>query len=132
MTKLAPKTMRVPTASRGLCLYCESDGDVLIAGSKTFERAGYTVERAQGRAAAEHAVQKNSYDVVILGHTLTRDDRHHLPYMAKKLSKHTQVVVLHASGKHPAVDVAIDSREGEKAVIAALQSVMEQKLLVAS
>ena len=132
MTKLAQKTMRVPTASQGLCLYCESDGDVLTAGSKMFERAGYTVERAQGRAAAEQALQKKTYDVVILGHTLTRDDRHHLPYMAKKISKHTQVVVLHASGKHPAVDVAIDSREGEKAVIAALHSVMEQKLLAAS
>jgi hypothetical protein len=40
-------------------------------------------------------------------------------------------LVLHASGKHPAVDMAIDSRQGEKAVIAALESLMQQRVLIA-
>jgi DNA-binding NtrC family response regulator len=96
-----------------------------------FDRIGYTVENALGRAAAEQALLKGTYDIVVLGHTLTKDDRHHLAYKAKKSSSDIQVLVLHASGKHPAVDIAIDSRYGEKAVIAALESLMQQRILVA-
>jgi DNA-binding NtrC family response regulator len=132
MTKLAPKPARAATASQGKVLYCESEGSILRAQSKLFEGAGFTVEHAIGRATAEQALRKNTYDIVILGHTLTKDDRHHLPYMAKKLNEGTQVLVLHASGKHPAVDYAMDSRDGEKAVLAALNSLVQQRLLVAS
>lgn len=132
MTKLAPKPARAATASKSKVLYCESDGTVLRAQSMLFERAGFAVEHAIGRATAEQALRKNNYDVVILGHTLTKDDRHHLPYMAKKLNEDIQVLVLHASGKHPAVDYAMDSRDGEKAVLAALNSLVQQRLLVAS
>ena len=132
MTKVASKSVRTIPVSKGSILYCESDVNVLKEQSKLFERAGYAVQCAQGRAAADHALRTGSYDVVVLGHTLTRDDRHHLPYMAKKSTAHPQVLVLHASGKHPAVDVAIDSRDGEKAVLAALTSLAQERLLVAS
>ena len=132
MTKVAPKSAPKVSASRGKVLYCESDGSVLKAQSSMFERAGYVVEHACGRATAEQALRKGGYDIVILGHTLTKDDRHHLPYMAKKASQGIQVLVLHASGKHPAVDHAMDSRDGERAVIAALNALAEQRLLVAS
>lgn len=132
MNKVAPKSARVTRAPQGNLLYCENDKEVLANQSKLFEQAGYVVERLQGRAAAEQALRKGAYDVVVLGHTLTKDDRHHLPYMAKKAGENTQVLVLHASGKHPAVDLAIDSRDGEKAVLAALRSLVEEKMLVAS
>ena len=124
MSKAAPKSVTARI------LYCENDADLLKTQSKIFEKAGYAVEVAQGRAAAEQALRKGNYDVVVLGHTLTKDDRHHLAYMAKKSSEETQVLVLHASGKHPAVDYALDSRDGEKAVLAALSSLAEQKHLV--
>jgi DNA-binding NtrC family response regulator len=126
MSKAAPKSV----TAQSRILYCENDADLLNAQSKAFEKAGYTVECAQGRAASEQALRKGNYDVVVLGHTLTKDDRHHLPYMAKKSGEDTQVLVLHASGKHPAVDCAVDSRDGEKAVLAALSSLAEQKNLV--
>jgi DNA-binding NtrC family response regulator len=132
MTKLPPKSARAISASKGKVLYCEIGAKVLAAQSKFFEQAGYAVEHAIGRALAVQALQNGSYDVVILGHTLTKDDRHHLPYMAKKWNGATQVLVLHASGKHPAVDVAIDSRDGEKAVLGALESLMQQRFLIAS
>lgn len=126
MIKVAPKsTKTAPTAGR--ILYCENDANVQKSQSKLFEQAGYSVERVLGRAAAEQALRTAQYDVVVLGHTLTKDDRHHLPYMAKKSSHEVQVLVLHASGKHPAVDHAMDSREGDKAVLSALSSLMEQK-----
>jgi len=132
MTKVAPKSARVSHAPQGNILYCENDAVVLKEQAKMFERAGYSVACAQGRVAAEQALRSGRYDVVVLGHTLTKDDRHHLPYMAKKSAAQPQVLVLHASGKHPAVDVAIDSRYGEKTVLAALASLAQERLLVAS
>jgi len=127
MIKGGHKPKRVAPAVEGKILYCENDTRVLAAQSAVFEEAGYTVDCAQGRAASEQALRQGGYDVVVLGHTLTKDDRHHLPYMAKKGNQDTQVLVLHASGKHPAVDFAMDSRDGEKAVLDALKMLAEQK-----
>jgi DNA-binding NtrC family response regulator len=129
MLKIAPKSTRAASLSQGKILYCENDGTVMETQSKIFEKAGYTVERANGKAAAEQAFRQGVYDVAVLGHTLSKDERHHLAYMAKKSGKETQVMVLHASGKHPAVDFAVDSRDGDKAVLAALDSLVQRKSL---
>jgi DNA-binding response OmpR family regulator len=131
MRKIGPRSVRIPVPSRGKILYCENDPHVLNTESTIFEHAGYAVDHARGRSAAEQSMGTASYDVVVLGHTLSKDDRHHLAYMAKKSGTTTRVLVLHASGKHPAVDLAIDSREGAKAVLAALNSLAEQRLLAA-
>jgi CheY-like chemotaxis protein len=130
--KASVRSARVAPVSRGAILYCEANASVLAEQSKMFEKAGYTVERAHGRAAAMQALGRNKHDIVVLGHTLTKDDRHHLPYMAKKADGDIQVLVLHASGKHPAVDISLDSRDGEKKVLAALNSLAELKYAVAS
>lgn len=106
--------------SKTAILYCECDADILSAQTKLFSKAGYAVVPIQGRAAMETAVKAGGFDVAILGHTLTRDDRHHLPYMVKKSNAAARVVVLHASGRHPQVDVALDSRLGEHAVLQAI------------
>ena len=132
MTKIAPKSARIPEATLGTVLYCEADQSLQAAQSKVFEQAGYKVEHARGRATTEQSLRKSTFDIVILGHTLSKDDRHHLAYMAKKLGPAIQVLVLHASGKHPAVDLAIDSRQGDKAVLAALASLSKQKISMAS
>jgi DNA-binding NtrC family response regulator len=129
MSKIAAKSTRAASVSQGKILYCEDNVAVLEAQSKVFEKAGYTVERASGRAAATQAFRNGTYDAAVFGHTLSKDDRHHLAYMAKKSSEETQVLVLHASGKHPAVDCAIDSRKGDKAVLEALDSLVQQKSL---
>jgi len=131
MIKVAPKSTRVVAASQGRILCAENDAKVLAEQSKMFAQAGYIVERAQGRAATEQALRSNQFDAVVLGHTLSKDDRHHLPYMAKKSNPHIAVLVLHASGKHPAVDFAMDSRQGEEAVLDALKSVVAGKALAA-
>ena len=132
MAKIAPKSARAASVSQGKILYCEDDNAALEAQSKVFEKAGYSVERAHGRAAAVQAFRTGAYDVAVLGHTLSKDDRHHLAYMAKKSGEETQVLVLHASGKHPAVDLALDSRGGDQAVLAALESLLERKGLLAA
>lgn len=107
-----------PTKPR--ILYGEANADVLARQAKFFEKSGYPVTTALGRKAIQEAVLASEFDLVILGHTLNKDDRHHLPYMAKKANPATRVLVLHASGKHPAVDLAIDSRQGEAAVLKAV------------
>ena len=128
MNKFGVKPART-AAAQGNILYGESDAAVLASESKIFQQAGYTVSQALGRAAIDQALKSGHYDVVVLGHTLNKDDRHHLPYMAKKSGRDTQVLVLHASGKHPAVDIALDSRDGHEAVLKAMASLMQRKAL---
>ncbi len=101
-------------------LYCEADERVLSAQTKKLNKAGYAVVPILGRAAMEQAVKAGGFDIAVLGHTLSRDDRHHLPYMVKKGNRDARVVVLHASGKHPQVDVAVDSRDSERVVLEAI------------
>ena len=107
-------------------LYCEADAAVLATQTKLFNKAGYAVVPIEGRAAMESAVKAGGFDIAILGHTLTRDDRHHLPYMVKKRNPAACVVVLHASGRHPAVDITLDSRRGERALLEAIAQAAAQ------
>jgi DNA-binding NtrC family response regulator len=108
-------------------LYGEADAEVLAMQTKMFQKAGYTVVSALGRQAIEVAALQTGYDLVILGHTLSKDDRHHLPYKATRRSLATRVLVLHASGKHPEVDLAIDSRAGDAAVLAAVAQLLNER-----
>ena len=108
-------------------LYCENDSAVLSSQSVMFEKAGYAVQKTMGRKSTEETLKREKFDIVILGHSLTRDDRHHLPYMAKKSDEGTLVLVLHASGKHPQVDAAIDSRDGFHRVLELLADLTGQK-----
>ncbi len=82
--------------------------------------AGYDVTGASGREGVQEALVRAPFDVVILGHTFARDDRHHLPYLVKKLNPEIRLLVLHASGHHPKVDVALDSRLGPEVLLRAL------------
>ncbi len=111
-------------------LYGEADPRISSAQAGMFARAGYHVEVAIGRLAIEEALTHGQFEVVIFGHTLTRDDRHHLPYLAKKAYPETRVLVLHASGKHPKVDIALDSRLGEAVVLQALADLLFQAVAV--
>jgi len=108
------------TSAKAKILYGEGDSESLKLHVSILERAGYSVKTVVGRRAIEEAVRQDNFDVVMLGHTLTRDDRHHLPYMVKKGNPAAQVIVLHASGRHPAVDIALDSRHGERALLEAI------------
>ena len=90
-------------------LYGEGDEDVLKTQAAAIEKAGHIVQQAVGRKAVDEALKKSSFDLLVLGATLTRDDRHHLPYMAKKAGAEISVLVLHADGtRHPYVDACVD------------------------
>jgi DNA-binding NtrC family response regulator len=91
-------------------LYGEGNPETAASQAVSFQKAGHQTETAVGRKAVEEALRKASYDLVVLGPTLTRDDRHHLPYMVKKVNIHTKVLVMHTDGeRHPYVDANTDT-----------------------
>jgi DNA-binding NtrC family response regulator len=65
-----------------------------------------------GRKAALDAINQSKFDFIVLGATLSRNDRHHLPFMAKKASQATKVVVMHTDGSgHHYVDANTETGE---------------------
>jgi DNA-binding NtrC family response regulator len=93
-------------------LYGELDEQILAEQAASLEKAGHKVQTAVGRKGVLEALKTGAFDLVVLGPTLTRDDRHHLPYMVKKAAKETRVLVMHTDGsRHPYVDGNIDTGE---------------------
>jgi DNA-binding NtrC family response regulator len=104
-------------------LYGEGDAEVLAGHAATIEKAGHTVQQATGRKAVQEALSKGPFDLVVLGPTLSRNDRHHLPYMVKKASKATSVLVMHADGsRHPYVDACTDTGASLETVLTKIES----------
>jgi DNA-binding NtrC family response regulator len=103
-------------------LYGEGDAELLAGQAPSIEKAGHTVQQAAGRRAVEEALRKGAFDLVVLGPTLTRNDRHHLPYMVKKASPQTSVLVLHADGsRHPYVDACTDTGASLETVLTRIE-----------
>jgi DNA-binding NtrC family response regulator len=112
-------------------LYGEGDDEILKTQAAAIEKAGHIVQPAIGRKAVQESLNKNTFDLVILGPTLTRNDRHHLPYMVKKASAQTSVLVMHADGsRHPYVDVSTDTGASLESVLNHINDSM--KITVAS
>ncbi len=104
-------------------LYGEGDGEVLAKQTAVLEKAGHIVQSVEGRKAVDEALKKNSFDLVVLGATLTRNDRHHLPYMVKKANSETSVLVMHADGsRHPYVDACTDTGASLETVLNRIES----------
>jgi DNA-binding NtrC family response regulator len=89
-------------------LYGESDERTLSAQAAEMTKAGHHVTTAVDRQGVQEALRSDAFDLVILGATLSKDDRHHLPYMVKKSHEGTRVLVMHAGTHHHEVDAAID------------------------
>lgn len=114
-------------------LYGEGDIEVVTAQAGSMEKAGHQVTTVVGRKEIEAALKKSSFDLVILGPTLTRNDRHHLPYMVKKSHEGTRVLVLHADGgRHPYVDAATDTGRSIESILETIASMMSQHATVAA
>src|SRR5438270_13256917 len=103
-------------------LYGEGDAEVLALQAASIEQAGHSVQQAVGRKAVQEALSKGSFDLVVLGPTLSRNDRHHLPYMVKKTSAETSVLVMHTDGsRHPYVDACTDTGASLETVLARIE-----------
>jgi DNA-binding NtrC family response regulator len=104
-------------------LYGEGDVQAQASTAAAFEKAGHVVEKSIGRKAVEAAIAKSSFDLVVLGPTLSRNDRHHLPYMVKKAHAEASVLVMHADGsRHPYVDACTDTGASVENVLARIES----------
>jgi DNA-binding NtrC family response regulator len=109
-------------------LYGEGEADVLASQAATMQKAGHHVTTAEGRKAVEQALKTDAFDLVILGPTLTRNDRHHLPYMVKKSHPGTRVLVMHSDGgRHPYVDQATDTGRSLASILETIASMMSQE-----
>src|SRR4051812_21865705 len=96
------------TAGKLKILYCESDEEILTAHAPAMTKAGHQVQTALGRKAAESSLKQGSFDLVVLGSSLSKNDRHHLPYVVKKSHEGTRVLVCHTGGHHHEVDATVD------------------------
>ena len=113
-------------------LYGEGDAEEQAAPAAAFEKAGHTVQKALGRKAVVEALQKNTFDLVVLGPSLTRNDRHHLPYMVKKAQAETPVLVMHADGsRHPYVDGCTDTGASIENVLARIDGMQIAGMMAA-
>jgi DNA-binding NtrC family response regulator len=111
------------TKARLRVLYGEGDGETLKVQAAAMEKAGHAVLPAVGRKAVEEALKKGAFDLVMLGGTLSRHDRHHLPYMVKKASAETRVLVMHADGsRHHYVDAWTDSGVSMETVLSRIEA----------
>jgi DNA-binding NtrC family response regulator len=109
-------------ASRLKILYGEGNAEAQATTAGAFEKAGHTVEKAIGRKAVEAALSKCGFDLVVLGPTLSKNDRHHLPYMVKKAQAEASVLVMHADGsRHPYVDACTDTGASVENVLARIE-----------
>jgi DNA-binding NtrC family response regulator len=105
-------------------LYAEGDEEVLASQAVSIESAGFHVTRAMGRNAVQELLRGDAFDVVVLGGTLTKNDRHHLPYMVKKTHEGTRVLVMHTDGDgHPAVDANLDTGSKIEALLEKISEV---------
>jgi DNA-binding NtrC family response regulator len=114
-------------------LYGEGDAEEQVAAAAAFEKAGHVVQQAVGRKAVVEALQKGTFDLVVLGPSLTRNDRHHLPYMVKKAQAEAAVLVMHADGsRHPYVDACTDTGASVENVLTRIEGMQIAGLMSAA
>jgi DNA-binding NtrC family response regulator len=114
-------------------LYGEGDTDVLTSQAEAMQKAGHHVTTAIGRKGVEETLKKDAFDLVVLGPTLSRNDRHHLPYMVKKAHAGMRVLVMHSDGgRHPYVDKATDTGRRIESILETIASMMAQERAVAA
>ena len=108
-------------------LYGESDATVQSVQATEMKKAGHHVTTALGRQGVTEALRNDAFDLVILGSTLSKDDRHHLPYMVKKSHEGTKVLVMHAASRHHEVDAAIDANTSMQFVLEKIARLMSEQ-----
>jgi DNA-binding NtrC family response regulator len=112
-------------------LYGEADEEVLAAQAASIQKAGHEVETAVGRKGVEEALRRGGFDLVVLGPTLTKNDRHHLPYVVKKTHQGTRVLVMHTDGeRHPCVDANLDTGRSIEDLIHKIAAIQGQEAVV--
>jgi DNA-binding NtrC family response regulator len=116
------------SSSKLKILYSEGDAEVLSAQAVTIQQAGHQVTQAAGRQQVQDALRQETFDLVILGPTLTKNDRHHLAYMVKKANQGARVLVTHTDGEgHHAVDATLETGRSINALLEKIAAMFPQQ-----
>jgi DNA-binding NtrC family response regulator len=83
------------------------------------------VSTAIGHKAVLEALKNDAFDLVILGSTVSKEDRHHLPYMVKKAHEGTKVLVMHAGTHHHEVDAVVDPNISMNRILEKIASLLQ-------
>jgi DNA-binding NtrC family response regulator len=114
-----------PRTSTIKILYAESDESTLSAQAAEMVKAGHHVTTALNRQGVQEALRHGAFNLVILGATLSKDDRHHLPYMVKKAHAGTKVLVMHAGTHHHEVDAVVDPNISMHRILEKIAAVLQ-------
>ena len=121
-----PATAQKPAPqSKIKILYGESDEPTLSAQAAEMTEAGHHVTTALNRQGVQEALRRDAFDLVILGATLSKDDRHHLPYVVKKAHEGTKVLVMHPGTHHHEVDAVIDPNIGMQRILEKIAALLQ-------
>lgn len=112
-------------------LYGEADEQVQAREAVEMKKAGHHVTPAIGRKGVLDALRSDAFDLVILGSTLSKDDRHHLPYMVKKAHAGTKVLVMHAASRHHEVDAVVEANMSMQFVLEKIAKLMAEQSVTA-
>ena len=108
-------------------LYGEADDQVQAREAAEMQKAGHHVITAIGRKGVLEALRGDAFDLVVLGSTLSKDDRHHLPYMVKKTHAGTKVLVMHAASRHHEVDAVVEANMSMQFVLEKITKLMAEQ-----
>jgi len=109
-------------------LYGEADEQVQAREAAEMKKAGHHVTNAIERKGVLEALRGDAFDLVILGSTLSKDDRHHLPYMVKKAYAGTKVLVMHAASRHHEVDAVVEANMSMQFVLEKIAKLMAEQM----
>jgi DNA-binding NtrC family response regulator len=109
-------------------LYGESDETTLSSQGAEMKKAGHQVTTALNRQGVQEALRQGAFELVILGATLSKEDRHHLPYMVKKSNTGTKVLVMHAGTHHHEVDAAVDPSMSMQRILEKIAAVFQPQI----
>ena len=107
-------------------LLCSQHSDSVLAMQReVFLKSGYEVMAAASNDAIREHIESTEFDVIILNHTLSFEERKALAKKAKQRNPNNGVLVLHHSGSlgNPYVDLAVDSRAGAQSMLHSLQRI---------
>jgi DNA-binding response OmpR family regulator len=91
-----------------------------------FTRAGYQTQTA-GLGESAQLLETVKHGVLVLDHTLSKEQRHWLVHLARKASLNTRVMALHSNARDCGADLAMDSREGPDAIVAGVRALMARR-----
>jgi DNA-binding response OmpR family regulator len=88
-----------------------------------FQQAGYTAEQAELDRSVSR-LKTDTFALVVMDHTLSKDERQSLVRLARRVSPDIKVVAFHSSAKDCGADLAMDSREGAAAILERVAAVV--------